>query len=257
MASVSLRKHFSVELGGSVVRGMLDLPETEPEEGAPAVVLLCHGPPEVSEAASGLLAMIAESLVEAGVAAAGYEPSTDANERAVDDAAAVLHALALREDVDLNRIGVLGYSLGAIIAACLSGRSDQIARLCLLSAVTTDELRSRRDSESSSELAARLGAVETSERFLDELAGLTPEEDIKRYDRPTLILHGAADRAVEPQSSLVYRDAVRLAGHQIEHAMVALADHAFTEGPARSTCVEHIVRFFSIPSARPATGARS
>ncbi len=239
---------FAADLDAGAVRVMLDLPE-ETNGARPATVVVCHGLPALNPETEKLLEEIRGALAEAGVAVAtfGEASETAGGGQSIDDASAVIHAMAVRDDLDINRIGVLGYSLGGIIASCLARRTDQIARLCLLAPVTTDEIAAGLINGNENDLASRLGGTEVPSGFFDDLTSLTPTEDLVVHDRPTLILHGAADRTVPPDVSLKYRDAIQSAGRQVEHALVALADHTFTDEAARSACLHELGRFFSAP----------
>jgi pimeloyl-ACP methyl ester carboxylesterase len=175
----------------------------------------------------------------------------------VDDAAAIFHGLALRKELDLHRIGVLGQGLGGIVVSCLARRTDQIARLCLLAPVTTGEVLSRLGTESEEELAQRLGAPVIPPGFFDGLDSLTPAVDLVTHDRPTLIVHGAADRIVPPESSLAYRDAIASAGRQVEHVLVAMGDHVFSNVSARAACLKQLTSFFAAAGRTEAAAGRS
>ncbi len=252
------RREFDAELDGTQVGCRLDVPKQRPDKKPHPAVLLCAGAPAADEPTAELHARIAESLVAAGVAAAAILGPRDGPvaglAQAVDDAAAVLHSLAVRPEVDVNRIGVLGHGLGAIVAACLSARSDQIAALCLLTPVTPATITSRLGGSSAADLAARLGALDAPEGFFNDLASLSPLQDAARYDRPTLILHGAADRTVPPAAAAEYAAVLGAAGHRVEFAQVALADFLFSAPAPRAACLDQVVRFFAA-MARPPVAA--
>jgi pimeloyl-ACP methyl ester carboxylesterase len=184
-------------------------------------------------------------------------PGTRLAVESVDDAAAVFHGLAVREDLDLDHIGVLGHSLGAIVVACLARRTDQIDRVCLLAPVSADHVASRLAVESAADVATRLGGGSVPPGFFDGLETLTPAEDLAAYDRPTLIMHGAADRAVPPTSSTQYRDAILAAGHDVQHVLVAMGDRDFANETARAACLDRVSRFFAAAGATQSAASRS
>jgi dienelactone hydrolase len=70
-------------------------------------------------------------------------------------------------------------------------------------------------------------------------------------------MHGAADRTAAPASSAAYRDAILAAGHRVQHTLVALGDHLFSNDTARTACLDQISRFFAAAAEPQATGARS
>lgn len=244
---------FEVEVGPRKVHGIV----WQPEEGAfeppwPAV-MLCRGIPGQRDYARDLFGELTTALGDAGFVVSQFEsrPMTDDPAaivdydaaQHVDEASAVFRMLALRPDLDLHRIGVIGYALGAMIAACLARRSDQIARLCLVAPTTGDELTARVNK--SGDAAAGLDVDQMPHQVLDTLAELRPTDDIAAYDRPTLIVHGAIDQVIPPDDSLPYADAIEQAGHEVQRVLVALGDHEFTSPPARLACLDQIIGFFS------------
>jgi pimeloyl-ACP methyl ester carboxylesterase len=244
-------EQFTVELDSTPVRGRLDLPDKKDGQGPLASVMLCSGLPAVGAETRELYAQLVDALVAAGLAVAtitdGSISSPDAKlaVESVDDAAAVFHGLSVRDDLDLNRIGILAHSVGGITASCLARRTDQIHRICLLAPVTAHEIASRLNGGTDDELATRLGGDRVPPGYFDGIEALRPTEDLAATDRPTLIMHGAADRIAQPELSLAYRDAVASAGHQVEHVLVGRGDHLFANGAARSACMDKVTRFFA------------
>jgi alpha-beta hydrolase superfamily lysophospholipase len=260
---MATQEEFSVELEGTAVRGRLDLPEPQPEQRPFPIVLICHGLPAVGPEAARLHAQITDTLVEARIAVAAIidgsigAPGTRLAVESVDDAAAIFHGLAVREDLDLEHIGVLGHSLGAVVVACLARRTDQIDRVCLLAPVSADHVATRLAAESAADLVARLGGGTVPPGFFDGLEALTPAEDLAAYDRPTLIMHGAADRAVPPTCSAHYRDAILAAGHEVHHVLVAMGDRDLANETARDACLDRISRFFAAAPQTQSAASRS
>ena len=245
------REEFTVELDSTPVRGRLDLPDEQNCQGPLASVMLCTGLPAVGARTGELYDQLIDALVAAGLAVAtitdGSISSPDAKlaVESVDDAAAVFHGLSVRDELDLNRISILAHSVGGITASCLARRTDQIHRICLLAPITAHEVASRLNGDTDEELATRLGGDRVPPGYFDGVNALRPTEDLAATDRPTLIMHGAADRIAQPELSLAYRDAVASAGHQIEHVLVGRGDHLFANSAARSACIDKVTRFFA------------
>ncbi len=244
-------EEFTVELEPTPVRGRLDLPDEQEGQGPLASVMLCSGLPAVGAETRELYARLIDTLVAAGLAVATMtdgsisSPGAKLAVESVDDAAAVFHGLSVRDELDLNRIGILAHSVGGITASCLARRTDQIHRICLLAPLTAHELASRLNGDTLNELATRLGGDQVPAGYFDGVDGLRPTEDLAATDRPTLIMHGAADRIAQPELSLAYRDAVASAGHQVEHVLVGRGDHLFANSAARSACLEKVTQFFA------------
>ncbi len=249
------RQPFAVEIAGSAVSGALHWPPEDREGEPAAVVLLCHGLPTAGKQTDALFARITESLTEAELVVAEYSarrarlPDGSNHQRlaveTIDDASAVFRWLVLRDELDLTRVGVLGFSLGAIVAAGLAQRTDQIARLCLLAPVTAEWVLSGGDRTGEDEYIRSLGADDAAEGFLTDLDTLDSAHSAAAHDRPTLILHGAADRAAPSELSSAYAGAIELAGRDVQHMLVAHGDHFFTDDPGRAACVAHVSAFFA------------
>lgn len=236
------------------MRGRLNLPDTRNGAGPLPSVMLCPGLPVVGPETGELYSQLTDALLGAGIAVATITrgsmsaPGARLAVESVDDAAAVFHGLSVRDELDLDRIGVLGYSLGGITASCLARRTAKIHRICLLAPITAHEVAAQRNGETDDEIATRLGGDHVPDGYFEGLDMLRPTEDLAATDRPTLIVHGAADRVAQPELSLAYRDAVASAGHQVEHVLVGRGDHVFTNKAARSACVARITRFFAEPA---------
>ncbi|MCH8822719.1 MAG: prolyl oligopeptidase family serine peptidase [Planctomycetes bacterium] len=246
-------KQFTLDVGDRKVRGTFSRPETNGDDDRCAAILMCDGLATPSPFTDELFEHLADALHRAGIATltfgpCGQESNGQATERlaveSIDAASAVFRWLALQEKIDLRRIGVLGFSLGSIVAACLTKRTDQIARLCLLAPTTPDDVLAHISSNGDGESAPLLGVEQANEHYFADLKNLTPPQDAALHDRPTLILHGAADRAVPAEISYEYSRAIELADHHVQHTLIALADHFFTQQPGRGVCLNHITRFF-------------
>ena len=245
------QEQFTIELDATPVRGRLDLPDKPNDGGLLGAVILCPGLPAVASPFRELYTQLTDALVEAGLAVATLTEGSMTSDgarlavNAVDDSAAIFHDLSVRDGLDLKRIGILGHSVGGITAACLAKRTDQVHKVCLLAPITAHEVTSRLNGETDDELATRLGGERVPPGFFDGFDTLRPTEALATYDRPTLIMHGAADRIAQPELSLAYRDAITSAGHQVEHVLVAMGDHCFANAAARSACLELVTRFFA------------
>lgn len=246
-------KQFTLDVGDRKVRGTLSRPDTNGDDDRCAAILMCDGLATPNPFTDELFEHLTDALHRVGIATltfgpCGQESNGQASERlaveVIDAASAAFRWLALQEQFDLERIGVLGFSLGGIVAACLSKRTDQIAKLCLLAPTTPDDILAHVSSNSEGESAPLLGIEQANEHYFADLKNLKPAHDAAVYDRPTLILHGAADRAVPAEISYEYSRAIELADHDVQHTLVALADHFFTEQPGRGVCLNHIIRFF-------------
>lgn len=236
------KETFHLDVGDGAVEGVLRMPESASHRRFPTV-LICRGLHTFEDDTAELLTDAAETFRDSGLATADFEARSvrmilddfhayTASDN-LEDTLAVFDWLTRHDAVDRNAIGVLGYNLGGITAACLAGRTDRIRCLALLSPGGADRAE---DSE---------GRVDLPEGYLESVQKLTPMEGLLQHERPTLIVHGAADRDVDPVASFAYRTSLERAGRPVEHLQVALADHTFSWSEARLACVEQLDRFFS------------
>lgn len=253
MLAMHQAKQFTLDVNSQKVRGTLSLPDSNGSGNRCAAILLCDGLVVPDPFTDQLFEYLTDALHKAGIATLTFGPcnqisSDKPTERlaveAIDAASAVFRWLALHEKIDIKRIGVLGFSLGGIVAACLAKRTDQIAKLCLLAPTTPDDVIAHLSSNSEGDSAPLLGVEQASEHYFTDLKNLNPMQDAALHDRPTLILHGAADCAVPAEISYAYSLAIELAEHDVQHNLIALADHFFTQQPGRKLCLSHVTNFF-------------
>ena len=143
-----------VEAGEVVLAGTLSLPATKGLH--PAVVLLSGGGPHDRDGSYGAfkpMKMISEHLSLHGLAVLRYDDpgvgdSTGKNvmEYSMSDyesfVSALVDSLMAREDIDAERVGLLGISQGSSLAVQTASHRDGIAFVAILSGhgVTGDEL---------------------------------------------------------------------------------------------------------------------
>ena len=134
-----LNEHpVSFDVHGQRLHGMLHLPAVST---APyPCVLLLHGFTGTHLEPHRLFALMARQLAAAGIAAYRFDfrgsgdSEGDFSEmtigRELEDARAALNLLRSRGDIDTSRIGVLGLSMGGLVAA-LASEVENLKALCL------------------------------------------------------------------------------------------------------------------------------
>jgi uncharacterized protein len=243
---------FELKVESGAVRGSLQMPENIRAGASVPAVLMCRGVFVFAEDAGGLFDDLSKALSESGLAVVRFEhrcadlilEDFDAH-RAVDDledAMAIIRWLMRREDIDKSRIGLIGYSLGAIAATAITQSMPSIARVCLLSATTASNLASRLANGNGAHSFLQPGQVPAS--YASSLAGIDSAQEIARHQRPTMVLHGAADRFISVDVSLEYVKALADAGRRVNHVLVARADHTFSSRETRAACLELVTDFF-------------
>jgi pimeloyl-ACP methyl ester carboxylesterase len=233
------------------VSAALRFPGDGPGPGAErhGAVVVCDDPidtPTEGGSPRSFLDDLVAALLEAGRAVATIDSTLQLDERFVSGRLHTELALEVsrRAEVDRARMGVVGRGAGAMPAVAAAMSLGPAPRLCLLSPATP-------------ELALNL--CEQRAGLVDMPAVLeraSTMEIIKSFTGPALILHGAADERVRPESSLAYLEAMELAGRRVEHLFIACADHELTQPAARAACLAEIAAFMSaidVPAGQAAS----
>lgn len=237
--------------------------------GAPRPLVTINRGLACSEAEIDLLDALAGALAGAGFIAALIEPRpthlilddfeafTLADE--IADVVATLGQASQLAEVEGARIGLLGWSLGAVAAGEAALQAPSVRGVCLLNPATAAYIAARGAkpaSNGSTTLEPLPGA------YIESVAAPAGGQDgagRTAVPPPLLVVHAAADRIVAPHVSLAWTrrgDEVRAGA---ERLLIARADHALGDAAARAAAFERIVAFFAttflLNSERRAVGA--
>lgn len=150
----------------------------------------------------------------------------------IADAHAALDALLERDDVDPDRIALLGVSLGAVLGGGMAAERDQIRAAVLVAGFATWK--------------GIAGDVLPVIGPLAMPGGRDLEDAVARFgDRPVLVVHGDADPVVGPRHAERIARAARDAGVPVETHIEPGGDHntllvAFPE--TREAILDFLVR---------------
>ncbi|MEM4699722.1 MAG: alpha/beta fold hydrolase [Candidatus Nezhaarchaeales archaeon] len=227
--SASFRSFDETEL-----RGHLFLPG----EGRFPTVCLCHGiPVSPREPGDRGYADVAEAFCRRGVAALHF------NFRGVGlsggefdllawpaDLEAAIDFLYNHESVDRSRLGVAGFSGGALAALYVASRDPRVKALALCATPADTSKITLERAEETVAMARRSGSLRGVDRpgaalkLKRDFEALNPLSLISSVACPVLILHGEADELIPPsQAEELYRLArgpkrlriVKGAGHKL------------------------------------------
>jgi hypothetical protein len=192
------------------VVGMLHLPE---ERGSRVPAVACfHGWTGNKAESHRIFVTFARMLAYAGIAVlridfrgsgdseGDFSSMTVTGE--LEDARAAVRFLQERSEIDPERIGVVGLSMGGLVAALLLGEDDDLKAGVLWSAVSNmNAAAERKQPPGSEEAFARAGYLDmggwlVGQEFVNELPKLKPLEVIRHTGAPILIIHGDEDEVV-------------------------------------------------------------
>lgn len=227
------------EVGGERVAASVHIPDITPAPG----VVMCHGFTGQRMEAHFLFVKAARALCDAGLHVLRFDfrgsgeseglfrDMTISSE--IDDALAALAVLRAEPGVESERVGLVGLSLGGLVAACAAGRDGDVRALVLWSAVADmeeivrDRWQMRADPATLDESASLdHGAHEIGGGFLRDCMRVKPLVEIAGHRGPVLVVHGTDDQAVPLEHAHRYMGAIAPESaslHIIEHA-----DHTFS-----------------------------
>lgn len=243
----------TLDVGGAAVRGVLHLPEGE---GPFPAVLWLHGFGGSRVEARRLFVDGARRLAARGIASLridfrGCGESDGEFERTsvgtmTADAEAGLVWLARHEAIDADRVGVLGFSLGATVASQLADTSDAAAMALWSPVVFPGPIFARLGLYAAHPELARQGWIDggglkVGRAFMQELAALDPLGAMTRWRRPLYVLYGKDDMVATTENAEALLEEIPGA----EGECCAHADHAFGTIKARNWLLERTENWFA------------
>jgi uncharacterized protein len=231
-----MQRFIEFDSPNGTLRGTVHLPDGPPPH--PGAVIM-HGFTGQRMESGFLFVGLSRAMAAAGVASLRFDffgsgesdgefiDMTMATERA--DALAALDVFKSLEEIDAERVGLLGLSMGGFIAACTLGSRDDVRAAALWSAAAQSPRRwsDRMDAGARRQLRQRgwvdRGGLQLGQAFLDDLPSHDPYGEIARYAGPVLVVHGTADETVplEEAEGYVAALAARTEGD---------SDHLYVEG---------------------------
>lgn len=208
LASSGLAAETSVTIAGHIP-GTLSLPDKAAAK-VPAVLLL-HGFASQKDEVGDMYKNLAKKLADAGIASLriDFQGSGDSKipmeqmtfGNQISDAQAAFDYLKSRPEVDPQRLGVQGFSMGGGVAIELAAKtSNPIKSLSLWSSTSTRSLQEiegehRDQAMKDGKVTIDLGwtKITLGKDFYTSLQGYDLEGDIGKYKGNTLIVYGTAD----------------------------------------------------------------
>ena len=224
-------------VAGQQVVGLLHRPARA--RGPRPAVLLLHGFTGSKHEAHRLFVLTARALAEVGVivlrfdfrgsgdSAGDFRDMTVGSE--IADARAAWRFLRRQPGVDRARMGVLGMSMGGLVAAHLLALEPAVRAAVLWCPVGDPRrlLQAKMTPQAAGQLRAAgvidWGGWPVGRAFVEDLQARDPFAALARSRAPVLILHGDADETVPAGDSLPY---VTARG-SVSREVVAGASHTF------------------------------
>lgn len=145
------------------------------------------------------------------------------------DLNAVMDAVKTWDGIAPEKIGIIGYSQGGLVAAMLAAERTDIDRLCLLYPAFSMYSEIRNTYHSVDEIPDTLNrnGLLTGRSYYEDILNMEPDDIYSyaaQYTGPVMIQHGTADAAVPYESSVAAADAYQ----NCEFITLDGAGHGFT-----------------------------
>ena len=234
-----MERQVVFENAGQKLYGMLHLPDRVDRS---PVVALFHGFTGTKIEPHRIFVKMARELMGQGIAALRFDfrGSGESEGEFVDmtaegeisDALQSLDFLQAQPELDPYRMGVLGLSMGGLVAACVAGRDARVKSLALWAALGLVEevsLLEEEHREAAEQQLAERGFIDREGNlmgaaFMEGLSQMRPLEEVSHYQGPALIIHGTKDEALDPRNAVAYQKAIR--GRKELH-IIEDASHTF------------------------------
>ncbi|MDP9351509.1 MAG: alpha/beta fold hydrolase [Chloroflexota bacterium] len=223
---------------GQKLYGFLHLPDGVGPH--PAVALL-HGFGGNHIESHALFPKASRALASAGIGVLRFDFRGSGNseglfrdvtlETEMEDAEAGLRFLAEQPEVDTARLGLIGLSLGGLIAASVAARNPAIRALVLWAPVAHlgELFQAGTTPERTQEIVAHgytdYGGLEVSVALVQQALTTDPITAVTAYDGPALLVHGTGDTVVPASHSTRYQSAM---SDRAELELIEGADHVFS-----------------------------
>ncbi len=196
----------------------------------------------------------------------------------ISDGLRAVEVLMEQPEVDAARVGILGLSLGGLVASAVAGQLGEVKSVVLWSAVAnlpevflrTRQLPPRfqrhlpdflvglarlartfrtQPQEDQQEKLARegqvdLGGMVLGRGFLEDLGTHDPLKLIRESRAPLLVLHGTEDTTVPPRHAALYLKAGLARNVRTQRVLITGADHTYARADWQTEVIERSVAWF-------------
>lgn len=164
----------------------------------------------------------------------------------LSDARIALEFLARQQGVDASRLGLVGMSVGGLVAAGTAGTHPGVRALVLWSAVARNGERAntRLTPEQRDQLFTQgyydNGGFAVNRAFHEQFTSMDGVEMAAPYGGPALIIHGTEDTAVPIEDAYRYKEAF---GDRADLVVLEGANHIFSSLEWERAVLESTVAF--------------
>ena len=252
-----MQKAIEIQSRGLTLRGMMHVPDNR--KGKVPAVAIFHGFTGHKMESHFIFVKLSRALEKNGIASFRFDfagsGESDGEFRDMTilgelaDANNILDYVKTQEFVDLDKIGVIGLSMGGAVGSMLaSERKDDIKALCLWApAGNMGEIIKEQMKDNNIDAIRKAGWVDIGGfclgiDFIDEIIGLNIFERAKNYDKNVLLIHGDKDQTVDIKTSNRYMEYYKDRGCLY---VVKGGDHTFTSKALEDEVIGKTVSFIT------------
>lgn len=217
-------------------------------------VLMCHGFAGQKAGRGRLYVMISESFAKAGIAALriDFRGCGDSEGRfsdmtlqsQVSDTLAGIHFLKSHPQVDAERIGLFGRSLGGLIAVIAAGKTP-IKCVALWAPIYDGEQWLERWRGAKQDAVMAVDGQQAGHEFLRQLFTLDMKKEMENIrEIPLLHAHGLKDQVVALTHADHYHQERRNATAETMYLRLKESDHEFSHPDERKELIQTTLAWF-------------
>jgi len=247
------QRAFEEQNHGQTVRGTVYVPEVD---GRVPTVVLVHGFTGNRFETGFLFVKLGRALADRGIAAVTFDCRGSGESDGtfddmlvtgeLSDLLAISQWATHQPFADRSRMGLLGFSLGGLLAGCAVARTGVYQSLALLAPTTVDNLcRFAGDTVSTPATPITVGPHRLHPAFFDDLRTLDPLSDVTHHEGRTLLLQGTADEAVKPDVSQQFVDTLQRASRLVDHRLIRDANHGWATPEHQQRVIDEVTDFFA------------
>lgn len=217
-------------------------------------VLMCHGFAGQKAGKGRLYVMLSESFAKAGIATlridfrgcgdseGDFKDMTLQSE--VSDTLAGIHFLQSHSQVDAERVGLFGRSLGGLVAVLAAGKSS-IRCLALWAPIYDGEQWLERWKGAKQDAAMVVEGQKAGLEFLRQLFALDMKKELEGIRHiPLLHVHGLKDQVVSLSHADHYHQERRSSGAESVYLRLKESDHEFSHAGEREELIQATLAWF-------------
>ncbi len=253
--------------GAEYIAATFTLPRTHSETSPCPLVLMCHGFTGNRIETRRLFVLCSRRMAKAGIGSLRFDYRGNGESSGtfdqycfddyVDDARAALQFLTSIDPFSSATIGLLGFSLGGAVAACLLESNAEIFKaLCLWAPVANTRSLIKEmyyDTGDLEKIVSRdanpriidFNGIPLSTNFIAKLWNVEPIEVVKNVTCPVLICHGTEDDTVHPEHTKKIQKVLASLQKSVEIYWLNESNHTFASIKSTREILKKTITWFS------------